>query len=338
MKFIDETELEVRSGAGGAGCVSFLREKYNPRGGPDGGDGGRGGHVIFQADPSLATLLDYRYKRLLKAGHGQAGGTNDCTGADGSDVLIRVPVGTMLYDAESGELLADLTIPHEKIVLLRGGRGGKGNAQFATPTRRTPDYAQPGEEGETRMLRMELKLLADVGLLGFPNAGKSTFIRKVSRAKPRVADFPFTTLTPQLGVVRVDDERSYVIADLPGLIEGAAKGAGLGYRFLRHVERTQLFLHLITQDWDPARDPISDYRALRAELAEYDDTLLSRKSFVVVSQIDRPDVAEWLPLVREELEAEVGPVFPISAMTGEGVKELLTAIARHLQSTGRWSD
>lgn len=337
MKFIDETMIEVRSGSGGAGAVSFRREKFVPRGGPDGGNGGRGGHVIFSADPTLATLLDYRYKQIFKAGNGVPGGTNDCTGADGNDLHIRVPVGTMIYDAETEEQLADLCVPHESMILLRGGRGGKGNAEFATPTRRTPEYAQPGEPGETRMVRMELKLLADVGLIGAPNAGKSTFIRKVSRAKPRVADFPFTTLTPQLGVVKVDDERSYVIADLPGLIEGAAKGAGLGFRFLRHVERTRLFLHLITQDWDSSRDPISDFKALRAELAEYDESLMERKCFIVLSQCDRPDVSEWLPLVKEELEPEFGTIYPISAMTGEGVPELLRAIARHMQEAGRWS-
>lgn len=338
MKFIDEVELEVHSGSGGAGMVSFRREKYVPRGGPDGGNGGRGGDVIFVADPTLATLLDYRYKRILKAGNGKPGGTNDCTGASGEDLTVRVPVGTLIYDAETGEQLADLCTAHEHFTLMKGGRGGRGNACFASATRRTPEYAQSGEAGEERLLRLELKLLADVGLVGFPNAGKSTLIRRVSRAKPRVADFPFTTLTPQLGMVRVDDERSYVIADLPGLIEGAAKGAGLGFRFLRHVERTQLFLHLITQDMDPERDPISDFRALRAELGEYDPELLKRKSFVVLSQTDRPEVAEWLPKVKEELEAEVGPVFPISAITGEGIRDLLIAISRHLQAAGRWSE
>ena len=324
------------SGAGGSGAVSFHREKFVPRGGPDGGNGGRGGDVCLRADPALATLLDLRYRRIRKAGHGRPGEGKNCTGANGTSIAIRVPVGTQVYDAETNDLLADLDMPHVEFVVAKGGRGGRGNAVFATPTRRSPDFCQPGEPGEEREVRLELKLLADVGLVGFPNAGKSTLVSRVSRARPKIADYPFTTLTPNLGVVKVADDRSYVMADIPGIIEGAAQGAGLGIRFLRHIERTRLFLFLITEDLDPARDPISDLRGLRRELAAHDPSLNERPYFVVLTQIDRPEVREWLPLIEEEFGPSIGNVLAISSVTGEGLRELLIAVARTLDAAGQW--
>ncbi|MCB9542220.1 MAG: GTPase ObgE [Myxococcales bacterium] len=337
MKFIDEAELTVRSGNGGDGCVSFRREKYVPRGGPDGGDGGRGGDVILYADPNLATLLDLRYRRTYSADNGRPGGAANMTGADGADVRVRVPVGTQAFDAETGELLVDLIEPDATYVIVRGGNGGRGNAAFATPSRRTPDFAKPGGRGEERAIRLELKLIADVGLVGFPNAGKSTLISRISRARPKIADYPFTTLTPNLGVVAVDVARSYVVADMPGLIEGAADGAGLGHRFLRHIERTALFVFLVTQDLAPGRDPIADYHALRHELGRYDEDLLTRPTLVALSQCDRPEVAEQLDAVRAALGEDVS-VFPISAVTGQGLDALHKAIADALTAAGRWGE
>lgn len=337
MKFIDEARLTVRSGHGGDGAVSFRREKYVPRGGPDGGDGGRGGDVLLQADRNLATLLDLRYRRLYAAPNGQPGGGTNMTGADGEDITLRVPVGTQAFDDETGELLVDLVEPDATYVLARGGNGGRGNAAFATPSRRTPDFAKPGGNAQERTIRLELKLLADVGLVGFPNAGKSTLISRISRARPKIADYPFTTLTPNLGVVSVDVARSYVVADMPGLIEGAADGAGLGHRFLRHIERTALFVFLITQDLAPGRDPIADYRALLHELGRYDADLLDRPKLVALSQCDRPDVLEQLDAVRAALGEDVR-VFPISAVTGAGLDALHKAIADHLTQSGRWGE
>lgn len=326
----------MKSGDGGPGAVSFRREKFVPRGGPDGGNGGRGGDVILVADRSLTTLLEYRHKRRHKARNGQPGGSKDCTGADGADAELRVPVGTQVYDADTGELLGDLAEDAARVVIAKGGRGGRGNANFATSTNRTPEHAQPGEKGVELDLKLELKLIADVGLLGFPNAGKSTLVSRISRARPRVADYPFTTLTPNLGVVRVDTDRSYVVADLPGLIEGAAEGAGLGHQFLRHLERTRLFLHLVTIDLDPDRDPVGDYRALRGELERFEPTLLERPSVVVVSQVDRTDVRERVEAIRDELEVEAGPILAISAVTGEGVDALLNRVSAELLRLGLW--
>ena len=263
--------------------VSFRREKFVPRGGPDGGNGGRGGDVTLVADARLSTLLDLKYKRRCIAKNGRPGGSKDCTGADGESLELRVPVGTQVFDVESGHLLTDMVEAGERFILCKGGIGGRGNASFATPSIRTPEYAQPGRPGEERDIR-ELKLLADVGLVGFPNAGKSTLISRISRAKPKIADYPFTTLEPNLGVVRVDVDRSYVVADMPGLIEGASDGLGLGHRFLKHIERTALFLFVITQDLDPERTPIDDFNTLRAELARYDSQLAQRHFIVALSQ------------------------------------------------------
>jgi GTP-binding protein len=278
-------------------------------------------------------LQDYRYRRQYAAQSGRAGEGNNCHGADGQDLLLRVPVGTEIHDAVTGELIGDLTEEDQELVLLKGGRGGLGNQHFATPWRQAPDYAQPGEDLQEREIVLVLKLLADVGLVGFPNAGKSTLISVLSRAKPKIADYPFTTLVPNLGVVSVDDERSYVMADIPGIIEGAAEGAGLGLRFLRHIERTGLFLYLVTLDYGPGRDPVSDLQTLRAELGRHDPGLLTRPAFIVLTQMDRPDVAELLPA----FEAEVGPVLAISAVTGQGMDALKKAVADALAAGGRWS-
>ena len=289
--------------------------------------------MIVRADPTLATLQDFRYRRQHLAQSGRAGGAKKCHGADGEDLLLRVPVGTEIHDAETGELIGDLSVVDQELILLKGGRGGLGNQNFATPSRQAPDYAQPGEESQEREIILVLKLLADVGLVGFPNAGKSTLISVLSRARPKIADYPFTTLVPNLGLVTVDEERSYVMADIPGIIEGAAEGAGLGTRFLRHIERTGLFLYLITVDYTPGRDPVSDYRTLRAELERHDPGLLNRPSFIVLTQMDRTDVNERHAAV----EAELGPVIAISSVTGQGLDLLRKRVADHLGQIGRWS-
>ena len=325
----------MRSGAGGPGAVSYRREKYVPRGGPDGGSGGRGGSVYIQATTELATLLDFRYQRNYHAAKGRPGGKQGSTGADGESRLIRLPVGTQVYNAETDELVVDLVEPGQRFLVAKGGKGGKGNASFATPSRRTPDYAQGGLPGEEMELRLELKLLADVGLVGFPNAGKSTLVSRISRARPKIADYPFTTLQPNLGVVRVDVDRSYVVADIPGLVEGAADGVGLGHQFLRHIERTSLFLYLVTQDADPARNPVGDYHALRRELGKYDTNLLDRPSLIILSQCDRPDVLEQFEDVQAEL-SDQGQVLSISAVTGAGLDALHKAVADALSAAGRW--
>ena len=336
IRFIDEVRVEVRSGDGGPGCRSFLREKLSPRGGPDGGNGGRGGDVRIIADPGLATLLDLRYRRLIKAQRGRPGGANNRTGAAGAHAEIRVPVGTQIYDDTTATLLHDLTAGGEVFVVAKGGRGGRGNAAFATASRRSPEHTQPGEPGEGYHLRFELKLLADVGLVGFPNAGKSTLISRISNARPKIADYPFTTLAPNLGVVKVDLDRSYVVADIPGLIEGAADGLGLGHQFLRHIERTSLLVFLVTQDLAPDRDPVSDYHALRHELSRHDPQLLERPSVVVLSQCDRPDVAALFDGVQSALGKDV-TVLKISAVSGLGLPDFRSAVAKALVNAGRWA-
>jgi GTP-binding protein len=330
MQFIDEVKIHVQSGHGGAGCVSFRREKFVPFGGPNGGDGGKGGDVTFRVDANLSTLMDLRLRPHLKAGKGSNGMGKDRHGASGDDLLIPVPPGTIIKDAESGETLADLTGPGQEVVLLRGGRGGQGNARFTTSTNRAPKFAQPGEEGEERWLRLELKLMADVGLLGFPNVGKSSFITKVSAARPKIADYPFTTLKPNLGVVAYKNYRSFVVADIPGIIEGAHEGAGLGHRFLKHVERTNILLHLIDLSWIPDRDPIREFEALNRELALFSPELADKRQIVVINKIDLPSVREHLPQILPWFEERKIAVFPISAATGEGIPPLLDEIARHL--------
>ena len=330
MQFVDEVKIFVASGHGGAGCVSFRREKFIPFGGPDGGDGGRGGDIVFETTSTISTLLDLRYRPHQKAERGHHGMGKNRHGANGEGVTILVPPGTVVKDAESGELLADLTAAGERIVLFKGGRGGQGNARFASATNKAPKFAQPGEEGEERWLRLELKLMADVGLLGFPSVGKSSLIAKISAARPKIADYPFTTLIPNLGVVLYKNYRSFVVADIPGLIEGAHEGAGLGLRFLRHVERTDFLLHILDLSWMPDRDPIREYEALNRELSLFSEELSRKKQIVVVNKMDLPHVRENLEEILPWFQERGIPLFPISAASGEGIEPLLDEIARNL--------
>lgn len=332
MKFIDEATIEVRAGHGGKGCVSFRREKYVPRGGPDGGDGGRGGDVIAVADPQLSTLVDQTYQKHATAGDGVQGGSSRRSGAHGGDKIVRLPVGTVIRDAQSGELLADLDRPSDQFVLARGGRGGKGNAFFATPTRRAPRISQPGEDGAASRVRFELKLLADIAIIGLPNAGKSTLISRISAARPKIAEYPFTTLVPNLGVVRVDEDCSFVVADVPGLIEGAHEGVGLGHRFLRHVERSRALVHLVdVSPGDPA-GAVAAWSTVRRELGLYDAALAARAEIVVLSKIDAlSSREEALASIRAAFAAEDIQPLAISAVTGEGLPALVAAMAERVQ-------
>ncbi|HZW89150.1 MAG TPA: GTPase ObgE [Myxococcaceae bacterium] len=331
MKFVDQVSIQVKAGDGGNGAVAFRREKFVERGGPSGGDGGNGGSVIFEADTGLTTLLDYRYQQHHRARNGQHGMGSDMNGASAEDLVLRVPVGTLIRDQDSGELLADLAAPGATAVIARGGRGGLGNMNFATSTRQTPRFAQDGKPGEERKLVLELKLLADVGLLGFPNAGKSTLISRVSRARPKIADYPFTTLVPNLGVVPYKDGTSFVMADIPGIIEGAAEGAGLGHQFLRHVERCRVLVHLVDLS-APGEDraPLRDLDVLDHELARYSPELARKPQIVAANKMDLPDARERLPQFQAAMAARDVPVFPISAATGEGVGPLLDAVAQVL--------
>ena len=333
MKFFDEARIEVHAGKGGDGAASFRREKFVPRGGPDGGDGGAGGSVYAVADRNLNTLIEYRYARIHRAKDGERGRGSDCNGRGADDVELRMPVGTIISDAESGHLIADLSAEGDRAILARGGSGGLGNLNFKSSTNRAPRKSTPGKPGESRLLQLELRLLADVGLLGMPNAGKSSLIRKVSAARPKVADYPFTTLIPNLGVVRVGPSRSFVVADIPGLIEGAAEGAGLGHRFLRHLQRTHLLLHLVDAvPLAPNTDPVRDAKAIIAELRKYDLSLYRKPRWLVLNKIDLVPESE-----RESLQQTVvrrlrwrGPVFRVSALTGEGCQALVYAIMDHL--------
>ncbi len=335
MQFVDEVRVEVIAGDGGDGCIAFRREKYVPLGGPSGGDGGKGGDVVFEADGRITTLLDLRYHRELRGGRGERGRGKDQYGKGGEDRIVRVPVGTQVWDEETGALLCDLATEGERAVVARGGSGGRGNIHFATPYDRAPRRAEPGQPGERRPLRLELKLLADVGVVGFPNVGKSTFIGAVSRARPKIADYPFTTLTPNLGVASVGDEQSFVIADIPGIIEGAAEGAGLGLRFLKHVERTRVLLHLLTVDPDPVRAPLRDFDVLMGELARFDAELAKRPMLVAVSKMDLPEARAAFGEVKAALEARGYDVLPMSAATHTGLDEVLRALARLLAAHPR---
>jgi GTP-binding protein len=328
--FVDEVEIQVRAGDGGRGCVSFRREKFVPRGGPNGGDGGRGGSVILEADEGLGTLLDFRYRRHYAAPRGRHGEGSDRHGASGDDLVLRVPVGTTVRERETGLVLGDLTGHGERLPVARGGRGGRGNAHFATSTNRAPRHAEPGEPGEERWLRLELRLLADVGVVGFPNAGKSTLVSRLSAARPRIADYPFTTLVPTLGLVRLDEGRSFVIADVPGLIPGAAEGKGLGLRFLRHLERTRLLVHLLDLDPATGRDPVDDWRTIQAELLAYSPELAARPQLIAANKTDLPGVAERLARVVAFGRAEGVPVLPIAARPGHGLDALRTALGAAL--------
>jgi GTP-binding protein len=326
VKFVDEVHVRVEAGDGGRGCASFRREKYVPRGGPNGGDGGNGGDVVFVADPGLSTLVDLSYPQHLRAGRGEHGRGKDQHGARGADLVLRVPPGTLVYEADGGEPLADLRAGGQRAVVAHGGRGGRGNMHFATPTNRAPRRAEPGTPGERRDLRLELRVLADAGLLGFPNVGKSTLIRAVSAARPRVADYPFTTLVPHLGVVRVDDDVSFVLADVPGLIEGAHAGHGLGTRFLRHLARTAVLVHLLDVSGLTGRDPVSDFDALNRELALAGGELVGKQQIVVAGKLDLVETREHLPRVRETLAARGIALHAVSGATGEGTRELMRIV------------
>ncbi|HEY2511759.1 MAG TPA: GTPase ObgE [Polyangiaceae bacterium] len=332
MKFVDSCEITVIAGAGGNGAIAFRREKFVPFGGPSGGDGGRGGNVVFETDPGMSTLLDLTHARVVKADSGENGMGSDCYGRGAEDKVVRVPVGTQVFDAESGTLLFDLDTPGTRTVVARGGKGGRGNIHFASPEERAPRRAEPGEAGQERKVRLELKVMADVGLLGFPNVGKSTFIRAVSRARPKVADYPFTTLVPHLGVVSVGDEANFVVADIPGLIEGAADGAGLGIRFLKHVERTRALLHLVTLDPGEGRDPLEDWQKLNAELRKFDPALAERPQIVVMSKGDLPEVQEAYAKAKPRFKRKKIDLRLISAATGEGIKELSAALFELVKS------
>ncbi|MEY2928534.1 MAG: GTPase involved in cell partioning and repair [Pseudomonadota bacterium] len=323
MKFIDEATIKIYAGDGGNGVATFRREKYEPMGGPSGGDGGRGGSVFFEADQNLNTLVDYRYTRTLKAQRGENGRSAECYGAKGDDLILKVPVGTVISDKATGESYADLSQHGDRALLAKGGKGGLGNIHFKSSINRAPRQCTKGEPGEEFELYLELKVLADVGLLGMPNAGKSTFIRSVSAAKPKVADYPFTTLHPNLGVVRVGENQSFVIADIPGLIEGASEGAGLGHQFLRHLARTTLLLHLVDiAPFDPAINPVDEARAIVNELKKYDELLYQKPRWLILNKIDMlEDVAEKVKTFIKSF-GWTGPVYSISAIKGVGCKEL----------------
>ena len=334
MKFVDEAMIEVHAGSGGDGCASFRREKFVPRGGPDGGDGGRGGSIHAVADGNLNTLIDYRYARIHRARDGEKGRGSDCFGKSAGDVVLRVPVGTVVSDLETGAVIADLAHDGERALLAAGGQGGLGNLHFKSSVNRAPRQFTRGAPGEKRRLKLELKVLADVGLLGMPNAGKSTLIRAVSAARPKVADYPFTTLHPQLGVVRADMNRSFVIADIPGLIEGAAEGAGLGHQFLRHLSRTRLLLHLVDLvPFDPAANPVHEAKAIVKELRKYDAALYRKPRWLVLNKADllAPQEREQTARGFRSRFGWKGKSFIISALTGEGCRELVLAIAEYLE-------
>lgn len=333
MKFIDEATIKVFAGDGGNGVATFRREKYEPMGGPSGGDGGRGGSIYMEADFNINTLVDYRYTRSFRAQRGENGRSKEMYGAKGEDMVLRVPVGTVVTDKATGEIVVDLSENGQRAQIAVGGKGGLGNVHFKSSVNRAPRQCTPGEKGEEFELYLELKVLADVGLLGMPNAGKSTFIRSVSAAKPKVADYPFTTMNPNLGVVRVDAERSFVIADIPGIIEGAAEGAGLGHRFLRHLQRTSLLLHLVDlAPFDEAVDPVAEAKAIVAELKKYDEALYNKPRWLVLNKIDlledrEATIADFLKDYGWE-----GPVFAISAIKGEGCDALKYAIMDHMDA------
>jgi GTP-binding protein len=330
--FVDEIDVFVKGGDGGAGCVSFRREKFVPRGGPDGGDGGDGGSILLEADPSITTLLDFHYQRHYTAERGQHGKGSNKHGASGSDTILRVPLGTMVSDRDTGERLGDLTAAGERVLVARGARGGRGNARFVSSTNRAPRRADLGRPGSERWIHLELKLLADVGVVGFPNAGKSTLVSRLSAAKPKIADYPFTTLQPSLGIVRVDEHRSFVIADLPGLIEGAAEGKGLGHRFLRHTERTRVLVHLVDLDPGNGRDPVEDWRVIQGELAAYSRELAAHPQVVAGSKAELPGTEERRRALEGFCAAEGLSFHAISSVTGMGLDGLVRDIVGILAS------
>ena len=329
--FADSAKIYIRSGKGGDGHVSFRRELYVAAGGPDGGDGGRGGDLIFEVDPGMNTLNDFRHIRKYVAGDGQPGGRRRCHGADGADLVVKVPEGTVVKEAETGKVIVDMSHDCKREVILKGGRGGKGNMNYATPTMQVPKYAQPGKPGRELNVILELKTIADVGLVGFPNVGKSTFLSRVSNAKPKIANYHFTTLQPMLGVVDLEGTDGFVIADIPGLIEGAADGIGLGHEFLRHIERTKVFIHMV--DATEGRDPLNDINIINQELKKYSEELAARPQVIAANKTDvfyGTEEDTVISLLREEFEPKGIPVFPISAVSGKGVKELLYHVKKML--------
>ncbi|HEY8101525.1 MAG TPA: GTPase ObgE [Burkholderiaceae bacterium] len=332
MKFIDEAKIEVIAGDGGNGCASFCREKFRPFGGPDGGDGGKGGSIWAVADRNINTLVDYRFSKLHKARNGENGRGADCYGKGADDIMLRMPVGTLIIDQNDGEIVADLTEHDQQVLLAKGGEGGWGNIHFKSSTNRAPRQKSDGKEGERRELRLELKVLADVGLLGMPNAGKSTFITAVSNARPKIADYPFTTLHPNLGVVRVSHEKSFVIADIPGLIEGAAEGAGLGIQFLRHLQRTRLLLHIVDLAPFENVDPVKEAKAIVKELKKYDESLYDKPRWLVLNKLDMVPDEDRKKRVKDFIKrfGWKGPVFEISALTREGCEDLVVEIYNYL--------
>lgn len=330
MQFVDQVEIAVKAGEGGNGIVAYRQEKFQPRGGAAGGNGGRGGDVIIQADARINTLVDLRYKRNYKAESGGDGGGNDKHGKNGEDLVLKVPVGTLIYRADTGRLLADLTQDGQRCVAAKGGVGGRGNASFVTSTLQTPKFAEKGEPTDEIPIRLELKLLADVGLVGYPSVGKSTLISKISAARPKIADYPFTTLVPNLGVVKIADT-SFVVADMPGLIEGAHEGAGLGHQFLRHIERTRLIVHLIDVSGLSGRNPVHDFDTINQELAAHSERLASLPQIVALNKVDMPDAREIIDQLKPELESRGLEVFEISSLTGEGIQPLLYRLAARLE-------
>jgi len=328
--FIDEAKIWVKAGDGGNGCVSFRREKFIPKGGPDGGDGGRGGSVYFQTVENLDTLLDFAGRHHWRAENGQAGSGNNKHGADGQDLIINVPPGTLIYDVDLDLLLKDLDKVGMKVRVCRGGRGGKGNKAFATPTNQTPRHAEPGKKGQERSLRLELKLIADVGLVGMPNAGKSTLISRCSAARPKIADYPFTTLEPVLGIVELTDFRRFVMADIPGLIEGAHGGAGLGFEFLKHIERTRIIVHILDIMPTDGSDPAENYYAIRRELEQYSKALAQKTEIIVANKIDLDPDGKTVKDLRNKLNKKI---YPISAVTGAGIKELSELLWKKVKKT-----
>ncbi|MCE2775426.1 MAG: GTPase ObgE [Burkholderiaceae bacterium] len=334
MKFVDEAEIDIAAGDGGNGCVSFRHEKYKEFGGPNGGDGGRGGHVFAVADPSLNTLVDFRYARRHEAKRGQHGMGSDMFGAAGDDIVLRMPVGTIVIDTETDQVLCELLAPGERVMLAKGGDGGFGNMRFKSAINRAPRQRTPGHLGERRHVKLELKVLADVGLLGMPNAGKSTLISAISNARPKIADYPFTTLHPNLGVVRVGPSQSFVVADVPGLIEGASEGAGLGHQFLRHLQRTRLLLHLVDMaPFDDTVDPVVQAKAIVAELKKFDDELYAKPRWLVLNKLDMVPAEERTSRVKDIVRRlrYKGQVFEISALTHEGCESLTQAVYQHLR-------
>ena len=328
--FIDRAKVHIKAGDGGNGKVSFHREKYVSAGGPDGGDGGKGGDVVFIADEGLRTLIDFKYKRKYEAEPGEHGGAGNCSGKSGKELVIKVPPGTIVKDETTGRILADIKKLGERVIIAKGGKGGAGNQHFATPTRQVPSFAKPGNPGEEYQVELEMKLIADVGLVGYPNAGKSTILSVVSAATPKIADYPFTTLEPNLGVVSLDKGNSFVLADIPGLIEGAHEGVGLGFEFLRHVERTRLLIHVVDMAAVDGRDPLSDFETINEELRKYNPKLAERPQVIAANKLDLPEGKENLESFQKAVEVKGYKVFPISAATNAGIKELMFSVAAQL--------